>query len=105
MTPEIKYAADSLYIRVRLAWKPAPSPVEDQTPETEPPLHVACTFEDVERIMRSYKEAGVDKAEFCLVGWNSKGHDGRWPQVFPVEEELGGEEGLLKLIAEAKRLG
>lgn len=105
LTPELKYAAESLYIRVRLAWKPAPSPVEDQTPETEPPLYVACTFEDVERIMRSYKEAGVEKAEFCLVGWNSKGHDGRWPQVFPVEEELGGEEGLRKLIAEAHRLG
>lgn len=105
LTPEVKYAAESVYVRVRLAWKPSPSPVDDQTPETEPPLYVACTFEDVEKIMRSYKDAGVEKAEFCLVGWNVKGHDGRWPQAFPVEEEIGGEEGLRKLTAEAKRLG
>jgi hypothetical protein len=42
------------------------------------------------------------RAQLCLVGWNQKGHDGRWPQIFPVEEALGGEEKLRRLIRKAR---
>lgn len=38
--PRIKNAVDGIEVRVRQGWKPAPSPVEYQTPETEPPMHV-----------------------------------------------------------------
>jgi hypothetical protein len=51
------------------------------------------------------KAAGLEKAEFCLVGWNKSGHDGRYPQLFPVEPLLVGEEGLRGLINKAKSLG
>ncbi len=68
-------------------------------------MHTACTFVQVEELMVEMKRQGIEKAEICLVGWNRKGHDGRWPQVFPVEPALGGEEGLRKLIAHAKRIG
>ena len=105
LTPELDYAKDSLYIRIRLAWKPVPSPVEEQTVETEPPIHVAMTFEQVGRLMERCKAAGIEKAEFCLVGWNKSGHDGRWPQHFPVEPLLGGEEGLRALIKKAQAMG
>lgn len=104
--PAIAYALEGMpIIRVRMAWKPAPSPVPEQTLETEPAMHVACTFADVEALMEEMKAQGIAKAEICLVGWNIRGHDGRWPQVFPVEPELGGEEGLKKLTAHAKALG
>ena len=104
--PVMAYAADNMpIIRIRMGWKPVPTPVAEQTPENEPPMHVACTFRQVEDLMDAMKRQGVEKAEFCLVGWNRKGHDGRWPQVFPVEPELGGEEGLKQLTAHADRLG
>ncbi|MBQ8509837.1 MAG: hypothetical protein IJ493_08025 [Clostridia bacterium] len=105
MNPELKYASESLYVRVRMAWKPVPSPVMEQTEENEPPIHVAIDFEGVGKLMERCKAAGVEKAEFCLVGWNKSGHDGRWPQIFPVEPLLGGEEGLRALIKKAGELG
>ena len=104
-TPAVKYAVESLYVRIRQGWKPCPCTVLEQTPENEPPMHVACTFRQVEEIMESYHSAGIKKVEFCLVGWNIRGHDGRWPQILPPEEALGGDEGLRSLIATAKRLG
>lgn len=103
--PELKYAAESIEVRIRQGWKPAPSPVPEQTLETEPPMHVAATFERVGEILDEFKKQGIDKAEICLVGWNQKGHDGRYPQIFPVEESLGGEAELKKLIEKAEKLG
>ncbi len=99
------YAKKSLYVRIRQAWKPVPSPVPEQTEENEPPVHVACTFERVGDLMDECKKQGIDDVEFCLVGWNKSGHDGRWPQIFPPEPLLGGEEGLEKLLEKAKKLG
>lgn len=104
-TPALDYAKESLYIRIRQAWKPVPSPVPEQTDENEPPIHVAVTFDRVIDLMEECHRQGVEKAEFCLVGWNKSGHDGRYPQIFPVEPMLGGMEGLKKVIACAKRLG
>jgi len=105
LQPELKKNVDSVEIRIRLAWKPAPSPYAVQTLENEPLMHVAMTFDEVYDLCLKLKEKGVDKAEICLVGWNIKGHDGRWPQCFPVEEQLGGEEKLRKLICDVKALG
>lgn len=56
-------------VRIRQAWKPVPSPVPYQTPENEPPLMPVVTFDRVADIAREFKRQGVDKAEFCLVGW------------------------------------
>ena len=105
LNEDLKYVLDAPEVRIRLAWKPVPTPVEEQTPETEPPMHIAATFQRVGEVMDACKAKGVDKAEFCLVGWNLRGHDGRWPQAFPVEEALGGEEELRKLIKKAQDMG
>lgn len=105
LTPELKYSVESTNVRIRMAWKPVPCTIAEQTPENEPDVHVACTFDDVIRVMEAYKKAGVNKAEICLVGWNMKGHDGRWPQILPVEESIGGEAGLKKVIKRANELG
>lgn len=103
--PYVDYAVNSVMIRVRLGWKPAPAKILHQTLETEPPVKVACDFDRVGDILEELKRQGVDKAEICLVGWNVKGHDGRWPQAFPVCEELGGEEKLRALIQKAQKMG
>lgn len=103
--PELAYAARSPEVRIRQGWKPAPSPVLEQTVATEPPMKAAVTFERVGDILEAFKKAGVKRAEICLVGWNQKGHDGRWPQIFPVEEGLGGEAKLRALIKKAQRMG
>ena len=102
--PRLKKAADSIAVRVRHGWKPVPSPVEYQTPETEPEMHVACDFDRTGDIADSFKKAGIE-AEFCLVGWNYGGHDGRFPQIFPVDPRLGGEERLIPLIEKMKKHG
>lgn len=98
-------AAEGIAVRVRQGWKPAPSEVENQTIETEPPMHVACDFEKTGKLLDEFADQGIKNAEFCLVGWNRMGHDGRYPQIFPVEPKLGGEEKLRELIKKAQALG
>ena len=101
----LKYAVEAPEIRIRMAWKPAPATVLEQTVENEPKMHIACTFDRVKDLIDELKAQGVDKAQICLVGWNKSGHDGRYPQLFPVEEKLGGEEKLRSLISYAKTNG
>lgn len=96
--PALDYSKDAPAIRIRMGWKPCPSQVKHQNEENEPGMYVACTFDDVKLFIDKLLQKGVDKAEICLVGWNKGGHDGRWPQAFPVEEKLGGEEKLRELI-------
>ncbi len=98
-------ATEGIEVRIRQGWKPAPSPVENQTPETEPPMHVACTFDRVGDIADEFKRQGINKAEFCLVGWNYGGHDGRFPQILPVDPRLGGEERMVSLVKKIKEMG
>lgn len=101
----LAYAMRAPEIRIRMGWKPAPPTVLEQTPDNEPEMFVACTFGQVSRFIDELKACGVDKAEICLVGWNKSGHDGRYPQLFPAEEKLGGEGELRALVAHAKELG
>ena len=98
-------ATEGIEVRVRQGWKPAPSPVEYQTPETEPEMYVACTFDRVADIADEFKNQGIDNAEFCLVGWNYGGHDGRFPQLLPVDPRLGGEERMRALISKVQDMG
>ena len=101
----LAYASEAPEIRIRLAWKPVPTPEKHQTLENEPEMTVAVTFDQVKEIADELKRQGVEKAELCLVGWNIKGHDGRFPDHFPVEEALGGEEKLRECIAYVQSLG
>lgn len=103
--PELAYAAQSPEVRVRLGWKPVPSPVPEQNAENEPEMHVAITFQRFMQIVDEFKRQGINEAEFCLVGWNIGGHDGRYPQIFPVDERLGGEEKLREAVAYAQKNG
>ncbi len=102
---ELEYCVMSPEIRIRLGWKPAPPEILEQTPENEPEMFAACTFDRVKDIITSLKNEGIDNAEICLVGWNKSGHDGRWPTAFPVEQKLGGKQKLISLIDFAKECG
>ena len=101
----LDYAAKYPLIRIRMGWKPVPCEVLHQTPLNEPPMRVATTFKRVRELADEMKRVGVEGAEISLVGWNQKGHDGRWPDIFPVEEALGGEEELIKTIRHVQALG
>ncbi len=104
-SPELAYSAQALEVRMRMGVKPVPTPVLEQTPENEPPLHVFLTFQKLQDIFDEFHKQGIDKTEFCVVGWHSGGHDGHFPQLFPVEEAFGGEEELRKSIAHGQSLG
>lgn len=88
-----------------MGWKPVPTPVMHQTPETEPPLKVACDINKLRRLMNAMKSQDVDKVQFCLVGWGQGGHDGRFPQQYPSDERYGGDEALKELIKDAQEMG
>lgn len=108
--PQLEYLSESFTIRIHThAQKPwpiyLPKEQADFTPETEYPVEVQMPFETAEEFMQAIKDAGVDKATFVSVGWNYGGHDGRAPQLFPVEPSVGGEKGLRSMIAKAKSLG
>ena len=103
--PVLTETVKSVSLRIRMAWKPVPPDVLEQTPETAPKPHVAVDFDRACRILDACHARGVKHAEFCLVGWNTGGHDGAFPDLFPVESALGGEAGLRKFIAKAKGFG
>ncbi len=103
--PLLDYNRKHAVVRVRMGWKPAPSPQPHQTVGNEPPMHLACTFKRVRELADEMHRQGVQGAEFTLVGWNIKGHDGRWPQIFPVEEACGGQAELEKTIDHCQKLG
>ena len=88
--PNLAYTAESIFVRAKLAIKDLKNRVPHQTPENEPKLHVYYTYDKFAELMRNLKKLGVEKAEMCMVGWQAGGFDGRYPQYFPVPEELGG---------------
>ncbi len=101
----VEYARKYPLIRIRMGWKPSPSPVFHQTEQTEPEMFVACDFKRVRDIADELRRQGVEGAELQLVGWNRSGHDGRFPQLFPADPRLGGNEGLKQTIDYVKSLG
>ncbi len=103
--PLLEESTKSVMVRMRMGWKPVPPTVLEQTDENEPPLHVAITFDRAAQILKRCREKGLKHGEFCLVGWNKGGHDGAFPDLFPVEKAFGGEERLRALLAYSKEAG
>ncbi|HUT94686.1 MAG TPA: DUF5696 domain-containing protein [Thermoguttaceae bacterium] len=104
-SPELAYSAKAIEVRIRLGVKPVPYEITEQTPENEPPMRVFCDFARVRDVLDEFHRQGITRAEFCLVGWNRGGHDGRYPQIFPVEPALGGEAELRATIQHGQSLG
>ena len=104
-SPQLAYSAGALEVRIRLGVKPVPYEIKEQTPDNEPPVRVFCDFTRVRDILDEFHRQGIAQTEFCLVGWNRGGHDGRFPQLLPVEPVLGGEAQLRKTIQHGQSLG
>jgi len=62
-------------------------------------------FEDVVDIMTELNEMGVKQADVSLWFWNEGGTSGKYPQRFPVDKRLGGEEELKLLIDKLHQMG
>ncbi len=62
-------------------------------------------FRDAAKCLERLKAAGIDRVYLQSVGWNTRGHDGAWPTLFPIDERLGGESELRAMIQTAKDLG
>lgn len=103
--PDLEYSTKSLTVRCRLAVKPLPARILEQTPENEPEPRVFMTYENIREIAEEFRRQGVGPSEFNLVGWGHGGHDGAFPQLFPTVEGCGSEQDLRDLIAEINRLG
>lgn len=103
--PAVRYALESPELRIRMGWKPTPTPEMHQNDENEPPLHVACDIHKLRVLIREMKRQGIKQAEICLVGWGQGGHDGRFPQQVPSDPSYGTAEELKELIFEAQKLG
>ncbi len=101
----------SIMCRIAFGSKPIPKDKNgkrlaiDFTPETELPMRLYCTFDQATEAIKALKAEGCDMVDLQLVGWNIRGHDGRYPQLLPVEPAAGGEERLKVLVKTAKDLG
>ncbi len=103
--PVAEYNSRAAVMRVRLACKQMPTPILEQTHDHQPELNVFMTFADVRAVIDECEKQQVGPLDVCLVGWNYGGHDGAYPQIFPVEEKLGGEAELRKTIEHVKDAG
>jgi len=61
--------------------------------------HSCCTFDEARTILEDCRRRGLTRLTAVLVGWGLDGHDGRYPSRFPVDDRLGGEAGLKRLLA------
>ncbi len=60
--------------------------------------HSATTFAEARDILATIQTDGIERITAQMVGWNFEGHDGRYPQRFPVNPVEGGEEEFKRLI-------
>lgn len=100
--PALAKSAENMLLRFQHGCKPF---MEVQTPENEPDPKIFITFEQAAEALKKLKATGVESLDVHTVGWNKGGHDGRYPQLFPVEPLFGGEEKLRELINTAQKLG
>ena len=90
-------------------WDPSKNPptIPDQTIENEPPIiaNPKLSYKKSAEFVQHLKNAGVEYAEICSVGWNIAGHDGRYPQIFPIEKSAGTEQEYKEFIEHTKLIG
>ncbi len=103
--PTLDFTAKSIYVRIKAGRCDRRAYPYKMWGKREFPLVVDNTFEDISNIMKRMKELGIDWAEVCLVGWHKGGHDGPFPDLFPVPQEFGGEEKMIETIETGKSLG
>lgn len=105
--PVTRYLLDSFVIRISQHCRK--QVLKDRsirpTRATEQPLLVHMPFLITGDFMQQLHDQGVDRATFLSAGWTSGGYDGRYPDMFPVEPAIGGEEGFRALAKRCRDLG
>lgn len=99
----LEYSANSIYVRIKFATRVRRG--VDRKKWADIPMVVQYTFDYGRDVLSRIKKEGMDNVEFCFVGWQKGGHDGPFPDLFPVPEELGGEKGMVETINFGKNLG
>lgn len=90
----VEYARKYPLIRIRMGWKPSPSPVWQQTEENEPDMFVACDFARVRDIADELKRQSVGGRSFSLsVGTEAVTTDASL-SFFPPTRDLAETRGL-----------
>ena len=102
--PYLEYMAKSIPVRIQFHGS-KPRQDKDFTPENEPKIVPVLDFKKSIEFVDSFKKYGVNEVSFCSAGWQSGGYDGRFPDLFPISDELGGEKALREFIAHTKKLG
>lgn len=98
ISPALAYALQSTNIRFFVSCK-------QPRPDGLGPERIRATFPQIGEGLKELPEAGLDKVQVIVVGWNWEGHDGRYPSRFPVNTRLGGEEEFVRLASLAGGLG
>jgi len=101
----LEYSAESIFLRCKFGRCDRRLTTKEDWIKEMPPVVVDNTFEDFKGYMRKCKEMGMDKIEMNLVGFQPKGHDGPFPDLFPADERFGGEKGMREAIELGKSLG
>jgi hypothetical protein len=93
--PEAVDYRDRFFLKIFMGYK-------EPTAEGTGQYHSTCTFEETQEILEDLQSRGIKNICAILVGWGIDGHDGKTPTRFPVDERLGGEEGMRALTAWCK---
>lgn len=101
--PALEWSSKSVFMRYKLSHCDGHS--RNNPTHAMPPILWKHTFADYKKLMKAVKDLGMDYVDMCMVGWQYLGFDGPFPKLFPVPEELGGEEGMRDAIAYGKSLG
>lgn len=101
--PVLKKSVESMLLRIKHGAKPIME--RDFTPENEIPPGVMNSFDDLKNYIVYLQQNGVKELDIHSVGWNIGGHDGRWPQMLPVDPRFGGELKFREAIKAAKDAG
>ena len=103
--PALAYSTESVFLRCKFGRCDRRTSTRADWETNMPPVVVDYTFADFRRIMKACHDAGIDKADMCLVGFQKGGHDGPFPDLFPADDRFGGETGMRETIAYGKSLG
>lgn len=107
--PTLKYTVESLFVRIKMAYNKRPknniSANDPAWDKMQHELNIVHNFDSFMDILRKMNEAGVGKADVCFVGWQVNGFDGYFPDLFPVEERLGGEAKMREAVKLGKSFG
>ena len=101
--PALEWSSKSIFMRCKLSHCQGHS--RDNPTHAMPPILWKRTFAEYKDLMKRVKDMGMDYVDMCIVGWQYLGFDGPFPKLWPVPEELGGEEGMRDAIAYGKSLG